>query len=63
SAEAFLFDYAEHKDYDILLLDIEMEQIDGVELAKEIRIKKRFGRQGIIRCFYAEQVLWTCSFA
>ncbi|HIR47943.1 MAG TPA: DNA-binding response regulator, partial [Candidatus Caccousia avicola] len=30
SAEAFLFDYTEHKDYDILLLDIEMGTMDGV---------------------------------
>lgn len=37
SAEAFLFDYAEHKDYDILLLDIEMGALNGVELAKQIR--------------------------
>ncbi|MEA4832968.1 MAG: LytTR family DNA-binding domain-containing protein [Oscillospiraceae bacterium] len=37
SAEAFLFDYAEHKDYDILLLDIEMNKINGIELAKKVR--------------------------
>lgn len=37
SAEGFLFDYAEHKDYDILLLDIEMPSMNGVELAKRIR--------------------------
>jgi Response regulator of the LytR/AlgR family len=37
SAESFLFHYAEEKDYDILLLDIEMKNINGVELAKEIR--------------------------
>lgn len=37
SAEAFLFDYADHKDYDILLLDIKMKNISGVELAKTIR--------------------------
>ena len=37
SAEAFLFDYIEHKDYDILLLDIEMGTMDGVSLAKQIR--------------------------
>lgn len=37
SAEAFLFEYAEQKDYDILLLDIEMKEISGVGLAKEIR--------------------------
>jgi len=37
SAESFLFDYAEQKDYDILLLDIEMSSMNGVELAKRIR--------------------------
>jgi len=37
SAEAFLFHYSEHKDYDILLLDVEMGQMDGVTMAKAIR--------------------------
>lgn len=37
SAEGFLFHYAEHKDYDILLLDIEMGSMDGVLLAKKLR--------------------------
>lgn len=37
SAEQFLFHYAEHKAYDILLLDIEMGAMDGVSLAKKIR--------------------------
>ena len=37
SAEEFLFQYDEEKDYDILLLDIEMEKMDGVALAKIIR--------------------------
>ncbi len=37
SAESFLFHYAEEKDYDILLLDIEMGAMDGVSLAKELR--------------------------
>lgn len=37
SAERFLFRYAEDKDWDILLLDIEMTGMDGVELAKKIR--------------------------
>ena len=37
SAEAFLFHYAEHKDYDILLLDIEMADMDGVTMARQIR--------------------------
>ena len=38
SAEAFLFHYAEVKDYDILLLDIEMQDMNGIELAKKIRL-------------------------
>lgn len=37
SAESFLFQYAEDKNYDILLLDIEMGQIDGVTMARQIR--------------------------
>lgn len=37
SAEAFLFEYEDDKAYDILLLDIEMGKMNGVELAKTIR--------------------------
>ena len=37
SAEAFLFQYEEEKDYDLLLLDIEMGQMDGVSMAKAVR--------------------------
>ncbi len=37
SAESFLFHYAEDKDWDILLLDIEMGAMDGVTMAKRIR--------------------------
>lgn len=37
SAESFLFTYAEDKAWDILLLDIEMGAMNGVELAKTIR--------------------------
>ena len=37
SAEAFLFEYEEEKAYDILLLDVEMKNINGIELAKRIR--------------------------
>ena len=37
SAESFLFHYEEAKDYDILLLDIEMSLMDGVSMAKKIR--------------------------
>ena len=37
SAENFLFHYSEENDYDILLLDIEMEAMDGVTMAKQLR--------------------------
>lgn len=37
SAESFLFHYAEESNYDILLLDIKMSNMDGVTLAKKIR--------------------------
>lgn len=37
SAEAFLFQYEKEKDYDILLLDIEMGKMDGVTMARKIR--------------------------
>jgi len=37
SAEAFLFRYTEDKNTDILLLDIEMGKMNGVELAQHIR--------------------------
>lgn len=37
SAENFLFHYSEESDYDILLLDIEMEAMDGVTMAKQLR--------------------------
>jgi len=38
SAESFLFHYAEDKSFDILLLDIQMKNMNGVELAKQIRL-------------------------
>lgn len=37
SAEEFLFHYEDEKNYNILLLDIEMGDMNGVELAKKIR--------------------------
>ena len=37
SAEAFLFNYAENQNYDILLLDIEMNEMNGIDLAKKVR--------------------------
>ena len=36
-ASALLFDYEQEKDFDLLLLDIEMPGMNGVELAKQIR--------------------------
>ena len=37
SAESFLFAYEDNKSIDILLLDIQMENMDGIELAKQLR--------------------------
>jgi len=37
SAEAFLFRYEERRDFDVLLLDIEMSGMDGVTLARTLR--------------------------
>lgn len=37
SAESFLFQYEDEKKYDILLLDVEMKEMNGVELAKKVR--------------------------
>lgn len=40
SAESFLFQYEECKDYQILLLDVEMSGMSGIDLAKKIRQKQ-----------------------
>ena len=37
SAESFLFQYEECKNYQILLLDVEMSGMSGIDLAKKIR--------------------------
>lgn len=37
SSEAFLFEYDKEKNYDILLLDVEMGEMSGVDLAKFLR--------------------------
>ncbi len=36
-AKSFLFDWEAEKDFDILILDIEMPEINGIELAKTVR--------------------------
>ena len=36
-AKSFLFDYLEDKGFDILLLDIEMPEMNGIDLAKTVR--------------------------
>ncbi|MDO4513518.1 MAG: LytTR family DNA-binding domain-containing protein [Lachnospiraceae bacterium] len=41
SAEQFLFQYEEEKDFHILVLDIEMQRMNGVELAKKLRLDNR----------------------
>lgn len=41
SAESFLFRYAADKSFDILLLDVEMGGMNGVELARTIRRENR----------------------
>lgn len=41
SAESFLFDYEDGKNCDILLLDIQMSGMDGVQLAKTVREHNR----------------------
>ncbi len=37
SAESFLFDLEDHPDYSILLLDVEMRDLSGIDLAKRLR--------------------------
>lgn len=41
SAESFLFTYSENKNFDVLLLDIQMGAMDGVQLAKKIRLENK----------------------
>lgn len=40
SAEAFLFAYEDIVHYDLLLLDIQMQEMNGMELAKKLRSRK-----------------------
>ncbi len=39
SAEAFLFDWEEQLAFDVLFIDIQMRQMDGIEMARKIREK------------------------
>lgn len=41
SSEGFLFSWEEEKDYNLLLLDIEMGEINGLELAKKVRLEDK----------------------
>lgn len=41
SAESFLFSYPDNKDCDIILLDIQMDRMNGVELARRLREDNR----------------------
>jgi CheY-like chemotaxis protein len=49
SAEAFMFNYAEEKDFDILLLDIEMGRMDGVTMAKAIRQDNESSKSSLLQ--------------
>ena len=51
SAENFLFHYAEESDYDILLLDIEMGDMDGVTMAKQLRKNNDIVQHGLLRLY------------
>lgn len=51
-AEAFLFEYEEKKDFDILLLDVEMPGMSGTALAKEIRRDNKAVQIVFITGFY-----------
>lgn len=41
SAESFLFAYSDDNAYDILLLDVEMDGMNGVDLAKRLRLDNK----------------------
>lgn len=55
SAESFLFSYAEDKTVQILLLDIEMGQMDGVTMARTLR-KDNDGVQIIFITGYSDYI-------
>lgn len=37
SAESFLFTWEEERDFDVLLVDIQMKEMDGMEMARRVR--------------------------
>lgn len=41
SSESFLFSWEDDKDYQLLVLDIEMGEMNGLELAKRVRLEDR----------------------
>lgn len=47
SAEAFLFAYDEDKDFDLLLLDVEMGGMDGVTMARRVRAETALRQAGL----------------
>ena len=49
---AFLFDYEQEKDFDILLLDVEMPKMTGIELAKEVRKNNQTVQMVFITWYY-----------
>ena len=51
-AKAFLFDYEEERDFDILLLDVEMPGENGIELAERVRKGNRVVQIVFITGFY-----------
>lgn len=55
SAESFLFAYAEDKDLQILLLDVEMGSMDGVTMARTLR-KENDGVQIIFVTGYSDYI-------
>ena len=52
NAKAFLFAYEQEKDFDILLLDVEMPDISGIELAKAVRRENQSVQIIFITGFY-----------
>ncbi len=51
SAEAFLFVHSDEKNFDILLLDIEMNGMNGVEMAKQVRLTDKLCQIIFITCY------------